>query len=49
VNKQRTLVFCSRGITHRDRHFMQDVRDLLPHSKKDVKLDHKGIRSCTLA
>ena len=34
-------MFCSRGITHRDRHFMQDVRDLLPHSKRDVKLDHK--------
>eukprot|EP00954_Amorphochlora_amoebiformis_P022188 1351554-Amorphochlora_amoeboformis.AAC.2 len=31
VNKQRTLVFASRGITYRDRHFMADLRDLLPH------------------
>lgn len=41
INKQRTLVFCSRGITHRDRHFLSDLRDLLPHSKKDVKFDTK--------
>jgi hypothetical protein len=33
INKQRTLVFCNRGVTHRDRHFMNDLRDLLPHSK----------------
>mmetsp|Transcript_32284 Transcript_32284/g.52312 ORF Transcript_32284/g.52312 Transcript_32284/m.52312 type:complete len:246 (+) Transcript_32284:13-750(+) len=42
VNKQRTLIFASRGITHRDRHFMADLRDLLPHSKKDVKFDSKA-------
>lgn len=41
INKQRTLVFSSRGITHRDRHFMGDIRELLPHSKKDVKMDTK--------
>jgi ribosome biogenesis protein BRX1 len=42
VNKQRTLVFSSRGVTHRDRYLMSDIRDLLPHSKKDVKLDVKS-------
>eukprot|EP01095_Lingulamoeba_sp_RSL-Kostka_P004289 TRINITY_DN1538_c2_g2_i1.p1 TRINITY_DN1538_c2_g2~~TRINITY_DN1538_c2_g2_i1.p1 ORF type:complete len:294 (+),score=66.80 TRINITY_DN1538_c2_g2_i1:70-951(+) len=41
LNKQRTLVFCSRGITSRYRHLMQDIRMLLPHSKKDSKLDQK--------
>lgn len=41
VNKQRTLVFSSRGVTHRDRHLISDLRDLLPHAKKDVKLDTK--------
>ena len=41
VNKQRTLVLSSRGITHRDRHLLSDLRDLLPHSKKDVKFDAK--------
>lgn len=42
VNKQRTLIFSTRGITHRDRHLIQDLRDLMPHSKKDNKLDLKG-------
>lgn len=41
INKQRTLVLSSRGITHRDRHLLSDLRDLLPHSKKDVKYDAK--------
>lgn len=42
VNKQRTLVFSTRGVTQRDRHLMNDVLDLLPHSKKDSKLDVKA-------
>ncbi|CAK4085907.1 unnamed protein product [Aphanomyces euteiches] len=41
VNKQRVLVFASRGITTRYRHFLDDLRKLLPHHKKDVKLDAK--------
>eukprot|EP01122_Echinamoeba_exundans_P006347 TRINITY_DN1760_c0_g1_i1.p1 TRINITY_DN1760_c0_g1~~TRINITY_DN1760_c0_g1_i1.p1 ORF type:complete len:324 (-),score=70.30 TRINITY_DN1760_c0_g1_i1:27-965(-) len=41
LNKQRVLVLCSRGITFRFRHLMQDILDLLPHTKKDVKLDTK--------
>jgi ribosome biogenesis protein BRX1 len=41
INKQRTLVFSSRGITLKGRHFLKDLLDLLPHSKKDVKLDSK--------
>eukprot|EP00937_MAST-01D_sp_MAST-1D-sp2_P003984 g3984.t1 len=41
-NKQRCLVFCSRGITPRYRHFMGDLRRLMPHHKKDVKFDAKG-------
>jgi len=40
-NKQRTLVFSSRGIVHRDRHLIADLRDLLPHARKDTKLDTK--------
>lgn len=42
VNKQRTLVFSSRGISHRDRHLLGDLRDLMPHAKKDVKFDAKN-------
>eukprot|EP00117_Sycon_ciliatum_P014618 scpid105260/ scgid14803/ Ribosome biogenesis protein BRX1 homolog; Brix domain-containing protein 2; Bx24 len=40
-DKRRVLVFCSRGITHRPRHLMNDMRVLLPHSKADTKLDRK--------
>jgi ribosome biogenesis protein BRX1 len=35
-------VFSSRGLVHRDRHLMTDLRDLLPHSRKENKLDTKG-------
>lgn len=42
INKQRVLVFCSRGISTRNRHFMEDLRKLLPHHKKDVKFDAKA-------
>ena len=40
-NKQRTLVLSTRGITYRDRHLMSDLLDLMPHAKKDNKLDTK--------
>lgn len=32
--KQRVLVLSSRGITQRQRHLMNDLASLLPHSKK---------------
>ncbi|KAJ3010513.1 UNVERIFIED_CONTAM: Ribosome biogenesis protein brx1, partial [Siphonaria sp. JEL0065] len=41
INKQRVLVLSSRGIVHRFRHLMNDIHLLLPHSKKDSKLDSK--------
>jgi ribosome biogenesis protein BRX1 len=41
-NRQRVLVFCSRGVTARYRHLLEDLRKLIPHHKKDVKLDCKG-------
>ncbi|THH27047.1 hypothetical protein EUX98_g7140 [Antrodiella citrinella] len=41
-NKQRVLLLSSRGITHRMRHFMNDLEVLLPHVKKDAKLDSKN-------
>jgi len=41
-NKQHTLVFSSRGISYRWRHLMNDLRDLLPHSKSDVKFSDKS-------
>lgn len=41
TNKQKTLVLSSRGITHRYRHLMMDILQLLPHARKDSKLDTK--------
>ena len=41
VNKQRCLILCSRGAVAAYRHLMGDIRALLPHHKKDVKLDTK--------
>lgn len=36
-NKQRTLVFCSRGISHRFRHLLDDLKNLMPHHKTEQK------------
>ncbi|XP_041042203.1 ribosome biogenesis protein BRX1 homolog [Carcharodon carcharias] len=40
-NKERVLIFSSRGIDYRARHLMQDLRTLMPHSKPDTKMDRK--------
>ena len=42
TNKQRVLIIASRGITARYRHLLEDFKKLLPHHKKDSKLDDKG-------
>ncbi|RUS85615.1 hypothetical protein EGW08_006627 [Elysia chlorotica] len=41
TNKQRTLIFSSRGISYRTRHLMLDLRTLMPHSKAEPKMDRK--------
>jgi len=41
INKTRVLIFCSRGISYRDRHLMNDFRTIMPHSKSDSKMDRK--------
>ena len=37
----KTLVFCTRGITQKGRHLMEDLRSLIPNSAKEKKLDKK--------
>ena len=37
--KQRVLVLSSRGITQRQRHLMNDMSSLLPHSKKGERFE----------
>jgi ribosome biogenesis protein BRX1 len=34
-------VFSARGTTHRDRHLMMDLRDMMPHSKPESKMEKK--------
>lgn len=41
TNKQKTLVLSSRGIPTRYRHLMNDLLSLMPHARKDSKLDTK--------
>mmetsp|Transcript_20979 Transcript_20979/g.37157 ORF Transcript_20979/g.37157 Transcript_20979/m.37157 type:complete len:367 (-) Transcript_20979:41-1141(-) len=41
INKQRTLIFCSRGVTPRFRHLMEDMRVMLVNHRKEVKHDTK--------
>ncbi|RZB39377.1 ribosome biogenesis protein BRX1 -like [Asbolus verrucosus] len=45
INKQRVLVFSTRGINHRDRHLMEDLKKLMPHHKPESKME----RSKTLS
>ncbi|CAC01521.1 Ribosome biogenesis protein brx1 [Schizosaccharomyces pombe] len=39
--KQKVLVLSSRGVTYRQRHLLNDLVSMMPHSKKDSKLDSK--------
>ena len=39
--KEKCLILSSRGVTSRYRHLMLDIGTLIPHSKKDSKLDTK--------
>jgi len=41
INKQRVLIFGCRGLGHRDRHLMQDLRTIMPHCKSDSKMHRK--------
>lgn len=40
-NRQRTLFLCARGVNARYRHLMSDIQDLIPHSKKEAKVEKK--------
>ena len=40
-NRQRTLVLCARGVNSRFRHLMNDLIDLMPHAKKENKIERK--------
>ena len=42
TKKSKVLVLCSRGVNHKDRHLMLDLRQIIPHSRKDCKYQRKG-------
>ena len=39
VNKTRTLIVASRGISHQERHLVNDLINLIPNSKKECKIE----------
>ncbi|XP_047341846.1 ribosome biogenesis protein BRX1 homolog 1-like [Impatiens glandulifera] len=47
-NKEKVLVTCSRRISYRYRHLMMNVISLLPHCKKDNKVESKQSKGATL-
>ncbi|KAF5960193.1 hypothetical protein HYC85_001402 [Camellia sinensis] len=47
-NKEKVLVTCSRRINYRYRHLMLNVVSLLPHCKKDNKVESKASKGATL-
>jgi ribosome biogenesis protein BRX1 len=40
--RSRILILSSRGVTYRHRHLLNDLVSMLPHSRKDAKLDTKN-------
>ncbi|KAF2738527.1 Brix-domain-containing protein [Polyplosphaeria fusca] len=40
-NRQRVLILSSRGVTYRHRHLLNDLYNLMPHSRKEAKFDSK--------
>ncbi|KAK6154330.1 hypothetical protein DH2020_008578 [Rehmannia glutinosa] len=47
-NKEKVLVTCSRRISFRYRHLMLNLVDLLPHCKKDNKIESKESKGTAL-
>ncbi|RZC62031.1 hypothetical protein C5167_023770 [Papaver somniferum] len=47
-NKEKLLVTCSRRISYRFRHLMLNMVSLLPHCKKDSKIEAKESKGSTL-
>ncbi|GLJ23277.1 hypothetical protein SUGI_0440400 [Cryptomeria japonica] len=47
-NREKILVICSRRIVYRYRHLMMDIVSLLPHCKKDNKVESKENKGATL-
>ena len=44
INKQRLLVVASRGVSHQERYLVNDILGLLPHAKKECKIEKNTAR-----
>lgn len=44
-NRQRTLIVSSRGINSQFRYLIIDIMGLLPHSKKEAKIERKTVKN----
>lgn len=44
INKQRALVVASRGISHQERYLVNDIMSMLPHAKKECKIEKNTAR-----
>ncbi|KAJ0697666.1 putative ribosome biogenesis protein BRX1 [Helianthus annuus] len=47
-NREKVLVTCSRRINYRYRHLMLNLVSVLPHCKKDNKVESKATKGATL-
>ena|SRR3569832_2324635 len=41
INRERVLILSSRGVSFRDRHLMNDLKCMMPHTKTESKFDKK--------
>ena len=39
INKTRILIVASRGVSHQERHLVNDLISLIPNSKKECKIE----------
>ena len=39
INKTRILIVASRGVSHQERHLVNDLINLIPNSKKECKIE----------
>ena len=39
INKNRILIVASRGVSHQERHLVNDLINLIPNSKKECKIE----------
>ena len=44
INKTRTLIVSSRGVSHQERHLVNNLLSLIPNAKKECKIEKEIAR-----